>query len=32
MTSSTLIRGGEILSGESFVADGEEQLNDKRYD
>ena len=28
----TLIRGGEILSGESFVADGEEiQLNDKRY-
>ena len=29
---STLIRGGEILSGESFVADGEEiQLNDKRY-
>ena len=29
---STLIRGGEILSGESFVADGEEiQLNDKRF-
>ena len=28
----TLIRGGEILSTESFVADGEEiQLNDKRY-
>ena len=28
----TLIRGGEILSGESFVADGEEiQLNDKRF-
>jgi flagellar hook protein FlgE len=29
---ATLIRGGEILSGESFVADGTEiQLNDKRY-
>ena len=28
----TLIRGGEVLSTESFVADGEEiQLNDKRY-
>ena len=28
----TLIRAAEILSGESFVADGEEiQLNDKRY-
>ncbi len=28
----TLIRGGEILSTDSFVADGEEiQLNDKRY-
>ena len=27
-----LLEGGEILSGESFVADGEEiQLNDKRY-
>ena len=27
-----LIRGGEILSTESFIADGEEiQLNDKRY-
>jgi flagellar hook protein FlgE len=30
--SQVLIRGGEILSTESFVADGEEiQLNDKRY-
>ncbi|WP_333869069.1 flagellar hook-basal body complex protein [Cypionkella sp.] len=30
--SQVLIRGGEILSAESFVADGEEiQLNDKRY-
>lgn len=27
-----LIRGGEVLSAESFIADGEEiQLNDKRY-
>jgi flagellar hook protein FlgE len=27
-----LIRGGEILSTESFIADGEEvRLNDKRY-
>ena len=30
--TTSLIRGGEILSTESFVADGEEiQLNDKRY-
>jgi len=30
--TQVLIRGGEILSAESFVADGEEvQLNDKRY-
>ena len=30
--SSVLIRGGEVLSTEPFVADGEEiQLNDKRY-
>jgi flagellar hook protein FlgE len=31
-STEVLIRGGEILSTESFVADGEEvQLNDKRY-
>jgi flagellar hook protein FlgE len=30
--SQVLIRGGEVLLAESFVADGEEvQLNDKRY-
>ena len=30
--TTSLIRGGEVLSTESFVADGEEiQLNDKRY-
>ena len=30
--STVLIRGGEVLSTEPFVADGEEiQLNDKRY-
>ncbi|WP_443645146.1 flagellar hook-basal body complex protein [Candidatus Ponderosibacter sp. Uisw_141_02] len=30
--TTSLIRGGEILTTESFVADGEEiQLNDKRY-
>lgn len=30
--SRVLIRGGEVLSAESFIADGEEiQLNDKRY-
>ena len=30
--SEVLIRGGEILSTSSFIADGEEiQLNDKRY-
>ena len=30
--SVSLIRGGEILTTEPFVADGEEiQLNDKRY-
>ena len=30
--TEVLIRGGEVLSTESFVADGEEiQLNDKRY-
>ena len=30
--TQVLIRGGEVLSTESFVADGEEiQLNDKRY-
>ena len=29
---AVLIRGGEVLSADSFVADGEEvQLNDKRY-
>ena len=31
-SDEVLIRGGEILSAEAFVADGEEiQLNDKRY-
>ena len=31
-STEVLIRGGEILSAEAFVADGEEiQLNDKRY-
>lgn len=31
-STQVLIRGGEILSAKSFVADGEEiQLNDKRY-
>ncbi|MDA8730510.1 flagellar hook-basal body complex protein [Alphaproteobacteria bacterium] len=30
--TTSLIRGGEVLTTESFVADGEEiQLNDKRY-
>ena len=30
--STVLIRGGEVLRTEPFVADGEEiQLNDKRY-
>ena len=32
MPKRCLIRGGEVLSTEPFVADGEEiQLNDKRY-
>ena len=32
MTHEVLIRGGEVLSADAFVADGEEiQLNDKRY-
>ncbi len=31
-STEVLIRGGEVLSAEAFVADGEEiQLNDKRY-
>ena len=31
-SEEVLIRGGEVLSAEAFVADGEEiQLNDKRY-
>ena len=31
-SNEVLIRGGEVLSADAFVADGEEiQLNDKRY-